>query len=100
MTTKTDQWQAVIADDYGYVVDAASLTDGSYYAEDVPCLQVVVVRGTAAPVVHDDDDPRLPGTWAPEDRAGNFDGFDLTDEVSAKFLQAQAMAAGLNGAAK
>lgn len=65
-------------------------------------VDISVRRGTALP--HEDDDGYLPGTYATGDVAYELDFVPLTPDddpatsAEARFVQAQAMAAGLNAA--
>ena len=66
-------------------------------------VDISVRRGTA--LAHDDDYPYLPSSYNSGDLAYELDGVYFSDgdpstDAEARWLQAQAMAAGLNAAAK
>jgi hypothetical protein len=86
-------WHAVLADRYGYPIDQGDIVD---YEPDE--LKVSIVRGSAVPI-EVDGEARLPGSWLSADRIAEFDDFEEPEEVEARWVQAQAMAAGLNTAA-
>lgn len=96
----TTQWQAVMADAYGYVF---ATTDAARESDEYT-VTISIVRDSAAPVVGGGWN-RLPGTYRSGDVAHTEDveldhGTD-DDSVSleTRWTQAQAMAAGLNSAA-
>lgn len=86
-------WQAVLADSYGEVM---TWDDFSSNGLDPDEVRIHIVRGTAAP----DEDGQLPGSYQPADRLVEFEYMEDMEEVEARWVQAQAMAAGLNQAAK
>lgn len=112
----TTEWQAVIADNYGYIFAATHLRwpDGRLHpssetttatVRESDCREVTVsiVRGAAAPIGGDGGWNRLPGTYRSGDVAHTEDieldhGDDDSVSLETRWAQAQAMAAGLNNA--
>lgn len=89
-------WLAYLSDADGFVI--ASPVDADNDGAEPEDLRIQVVRRSALPA-EDVGDLRMPGTWASPDRIVEWDDFDDWDEVKARWVQAQAMAAGLNAAA-
>lgn len=99
-------WQAVLADRHGFVYN--SVTDAVENVEDpYEEVTVTVVRGTALPTDRDGTTGcrlRLPRSYNSGDVAYEIDDVCLVDaddpsvEAEARWVQAQAMAAGLNAA--
>lgn len=73
-------WQAVLTDDSGWVVNPADLDE----EEDERFGK---------------GEWRLAGTYDPADRLVTFDDFEELSEVRIRWVQAQAMVAGLNAGA-
>jgi hypothetical protein len=85
-------WVAVLAARDGWLVVVDDEED------DPKDVQIVIVRRSAAPVDHYGTD-RLPGSYASPDHLVRFDDFEDWVEVRTRWVQAQAMVAGLNAAA-
>lgn len=87
-------WESVLTDNSGWEINPEYLDD--YEPDDV---RISIVRGTAAPAASGPVGARrLPGTYNSDDHLIEFDDFEDLDEVRARWVQAQAMAAGLNAA--
>lgn len=87
-------WQAVLAWRDGYLTTWDDV-------DEPGDVRIQIVRDTAAPIDRDGDGmPRLPGTYNGADLLADWDGedFEDLDEVRARWVQAQAMAVGLNAA--
>lgn len=92
-------WQAVLAWRDGYVT---TWNDADEACADHDDLRIAIVRDTAVPTDRDGDGMlRMASTYKSTDHLIEWDGeyFDDLDEVRARWLQAQAMVAGLNIAA-
>lgn len=92
-------WQAVLAV-AGTVITHTEIGDIRHEE-----ISVMILRGTSLPYVYDRDpcDPnwiRVPDLFKRADRPIEWNHFESDDEVRTAWVQAQAMAAGLNNAAK
>jgi hypothetical protein len=94
-------WRAVLADLNGDVYASVAAAPEGVEDQDEP-VTISVVRGTALPVDRGGD-LCAPGTYHSGDVAYELDGVDLEDDdpsvgADARFIQAEAMSAGLNAA--
>jgi len=95
-------WQAVLAEPDGHV--HASVEEAIEELGEEEEVDIAVVRGTAVPTIRDGG-LRRPGSYAEGDVAHEISCWltDPDDEsmgAAARWAQAQAMAAGLNAAAR
>ncbi len=100
MTTETappkvNTWTAVaVHEGYAlYPYEIADLTEEELYD-----VRIQIVRGSAAPVEHVDDGPRMPGVYDGEDLIFEVSDAESREEFERRFTQASAMADGLNRA--
>lgn len=109
MTTSTHlrgPWLAVLADHDGYVFESFAAAVEELGEEHDETRTICVVRGSALPCekVDADDIPRMTGSYSSGDVAYELDDVWLVDPddasvgAEARYVQAQAMAAGLNAA--
>lgn len=90
------RWEAVIADTYGWVTSLDEVARGDDAAGE---FRIAIVRGSAAPTGPDVDGMRrLPGSYKGDDHLVEWLGLEDYDEITARWVQAEAMAAGLNAA--
>lgn len=93
----TGPWHAVLVDETGYVWTADELKPDDLERG----FAIVIVRGSSSPSEPDEDGiQHLEGIEHPEDCAAEWSDFDDLDTLRRRWAQAQAMADGLNNAAK
>ncbi|MEU8158157.1 hypothetical protein AB0B94_31265 [Micromonospora sp. NPDC048986] len=93
-------WRAIVADDHGFILDSLDDLNGD---DEV---KISIRRGSALPTAgddSDDDDERLPGSCSSGDLIELWDHLYVEDgdpstDAPARWVQAQAMADGLNAA--
>lgn len=86
-------WHAVLYDSGHWLINA----DRVEHIRDAPAdVTISIVRRTGRPTL----DRRLPFETMSGDRIASWTGFDDLDDLRGCWVQAQAMAAGLNQAAK
>lgn len=100
MTAETAIWQVVAVTD-GYALETDEIAE---LADDtVEDVRIMIVRGSAAPANDHGRYLRTPSSghevcdpWYIEDVADEWGWFDDRDQFDRRWVQAQAMAAGLN----
>lgn len=82
----TGPWMAVLSDSDGYTADSFADIEGDEVHISIRC-------GTALP----DEEGKLPGTYNSDDLIEVFEDY-IEEGARSRWVQAQAMAAGLNTA--
>ncbi|GAA0720171.1 hypothetical protein Drose_06460 [Dactylosporangium roseum] len=92
------RWEAVLSDLGGHVEQIDELRE--WHEDDLGETRISIVRRSAVPTGPDADGNRyLPVRHNGEDLLIEWGDFEEYDEVEARWVQAEAMVAGLNAAA-
>ncbi|GGM52558.1 hypothetical protein ACFFX1_55515 [Dactylosporangium sucinum] len=92
----TGPWQAILSD-HGEVLNIAEVRE--YDVESLYDMRISIVRGSALPTqAHPDDPQQMPPSSDGGDIVIEWEYFEEYDEIETRWVQAEAMAAGLNAA--
>lgn len=90
-------WEAVLSDLYGNVATLDEVRE--WPEDDLDEVRVSIARRSALPAGPDaDGEKKLPGSYNGGDLLIEWADFEEYDEVETRWVQAEAMAAGLNAA--